>query len=344
MKQNVLSPGNLLTAEGVLSEAGYSTQLVKNYDRKEIKASKFRIKEWDYYLFYNQSFGIALTMADNSYLGLLSATVLDFENQRETTVSPMKLLTLGKMKFPSSSQEGDLHFQNNKIEINFYHEENGRRLFLNLKDFEADQPLIVDVLLSNEPEDSMVIATPFSEDEKAFYYNQKIVGMKAQGVVIYKGNEMKFDSDTTHAILDWGRGVWTYENTWYWSAATGSIDGHSFGFNLGYGFGNTENATENMLFYDGKAHKLEHVTFEIPNKDDGTEDYMKTWRFTSSDGRFEAVFNPILDRKSFTSLKIISSDQHQVFGYFTGTAILDDGTKVHLNDFLGFAEKVKNKW
>ena len=344
MKQNVLSPGDLLSTEGKLNEAGYATKLVKQYRRKAIKASQFRIKEWDYYLMYNQSFGIALTMADNSYMGLLSATLLDFNKKTETTVSPMKLLTLGGMHFPSDSAEGDLHFQNKKIEINFYHEEGGRRLFLNVRDFEDGLPLIVDVLLTNEPEESMVIATPFKDDEKAFYYNQKIIGMNAPGVIIYKGTEMKFDANDTFALLDWGRGVWTYDNTWYWSAATGIINGKKFGFNLGYGFGDTSQATENMLFYEGIAHKLELVTFEIPKNKDETDDYMKNWKFTSSDGRFEATFEPIVDRKAYTSFKVILSDQHQVFGYFTGQAILDDGTCIKMERFLGFAEKVRNKW
>ena len=42
--------------------------------------------------------------------------------------------------------------------------------------------------------------------------------------------------------------------------------------------------------------------------------------------------------------RLIKSDQHQVFGRFTGTALLDDGTPVRVKDFLGFAEKVENKW
>ena len=54
---------------------------------------------------------------------------------------------------------------------------------------------------------------------------------------------INFDSKDTFAILDWGRGVWTYKNTWYWSSATGEIDGVPFGFNLGYGFGDTSKAT-----------------------------------------------------------------------------------------------------
>ncbi|MCK4529617.1 MAG: DUF2804 family protein, partial [Candidatus Marinimicrobia bacterium] len=36
--------------------------------------------------------------------------------------------------------------------------------------------------------------------------------------------------------------------------------------------------------------------------------------------------------------------QHQVFGYFSGKTVLDDGTKLELNKFWGFAEEVMNRW
>ncbi len=55
-------------------------------------------------------------------------------------------------------------------------------------------------------------------------------------------------------------------------------------------------------------------------------------------------FIPVMDRASCTDLKLIKSDQHQVFGRFTGCAILDDGTEIRVKDFPGFAEKVENKW
>lgn len=344
MKQTILSPGNLLNEQGQLNECGYATSQVKKYDRKAIKASKLKIKEWDYYLIYNRDFGIALTMADNAYMGLLSATFLDFNKRTQKTVSPMVLFPFGRMKMPATSESGDVHFNNSKVEMEFFHETNGRRLTLNMPNFENGFPLIADILLKDEPVDSMVIATPFLETPKAFYYNQKIIGMRAEGIVIHQGNQLEMSSVETFGLLDWGRGVWTYDNTWYWSAGQGQIDGHVFGFNLGYGFGDTNDATENMLFFDGLAHKLKEVTFKIPKNVDGSDDYMKPWLFTSNDGRFEALFTPILDRAANTSLGIISSDQHQVFGYFDGTAILDDGTVLAINHFLGFAEKVKNKW
>ncbi|MDY3280289.1 MAG: DUF2804 family protein [Eubacteriales bacterium] len=98
-----------------------------------------------------------------------------------------------------------------------------------------------------------------------------------------------------------------------------------------------------MLFYNGRAHKLSLVAFEIPMKN-GREDYLAPWRFTSDNGRFEMDFTPLLDRAACTDFKLLCSDQHQVFGHFTGTAILDDGSPVRVNRLLGFAEKVRNKW
>ena len=102
-------------------------------------------------------------------------------------------------------------------------------------------------------------------------------------------------------------------------------------------------ASENMLFYGGKAHKLSQVCFHIPQRD-GRDDFLSPWRFTSDDGRFEMKFDPILDRAACTDVKLIKSDQHQVFGRFTGAATLDDGRVIQVRDMLGFAEKVENKW
>ena len=55
----------------------------------------------------------------------------------------------------------------------------------------------------------------------------------------------------------------------------GRCGNHLVGFNLGYGFGNTEKATENMIFVDGKASKLEQVTFQIPGEEEGKPRYLE---------------------------------------------------------------------
>lgn len=162
--------------------------------------------------------------------------------------------------------------------------------------------------------------------------------MPASGEITLGDKTYTFNPEDSFGTLDWGRGVWTYSNTWYWGSGSGMVGKDLFGFNIGYGFGDTSRASENMLFFNNTAHKLEDIEFHIP------DDYLKPWRFTSSDNRFEMDFVPILDRFDDTNVLIIRSNQHQVFGTFTGTAVLDDGQKIHVKDFIGFAEKVENRW
>lgn len=333
----------LLDGKGNLTKAGYAKKLLPVYDRNAVKASAMRIKEWDYYYFGNKKYGVALTIADNGYMGLDSISFLSFEGEPwEITKSPMRIMCMGKTGLPATSEMGVSDISGKHYFITFTVRDSKRHLRAHMEDFRDGRPIDVDVTLTNEPEESMVICTPF-EKEKHFYYNQKINCMRAEGTVKIGEEEFTFSPEDSFGVLDWGRGVWTYHNTWYWGSASGLCDGIDFGFNIGYGFGDTSAATENMLFYNGKAHKLSEVKFNIPMKD-GKEDYLKPWTFTSDDGRFEMDFTPIIDRASNTDFKVLKSDQHQVFGIFNGTAILDSGTKLAVKDLLGFAEKVENKW
>lgn len=301
------------------------------------------LKEWDYYFAGNDQYGVCLTIADNSYMGLDSITFITFgDNPWEITKSPMRIFPMGKTNLPSTSTEGKTEISGKNYKLCFDVKEGTRHLTAYMEDFKGGEPIEVDVSLKNEPEESIVICTPF-EKTGHFYYNQKINCMRAEGVVKIGKEEYRFDPKESFGVLDWGRGVWTYHNTWYWGSASGLVDGKDFGFNIGYGFGDTSAASENMLFFEGKAHKLSQVKFNIPMKD-GKEEYLKPWTFTSDDGRFEMDFKPIINRASCTDVKLIKSDQNQVFGKFSGKAILDDGTVLTVKDLLGFAEKVENKW
>ncbi len=331
----------LLDGSGNLTQPGYAKKLLPVYRRADIKAGRLRIKEWDYYLINNGRFALALTVDDNGYMGLDSISLLDFENGWEITNSPMSFMPLGKLRMPETSAAGDVSHGGKKHLISFKHAGPGRRVLdARMDNFGPGGAITAHVELFDEPEDSMVICTPFDKPGH-FYYNQKINCMRAEGEVSYNGVKYVFDPSESFAVLDWGRGVWTYHNTWYWGSASYHVDGVPFGWNIGYGFGDCSAASENMLFYKGKAHKLSQVKFNIPGNE---KDFMSPWTFTSDDGRFEMDFVPVLDRAACTDVKLIKSDQHQVFGRFTGKAVLDDGTVIEVRNFPGFAEKVENKW
>lgn len=342
--QHLLTPGPLLDEKGHLTEAGYATSLVKRYDRSAIKGGALRIKEWDYYCAISGDIVLALTIADNSYMSLDSVSLLNLSTGFQHTWSAMGVMTLGKRGFPATSVKGDVAVETPKYALRFENDGEKRVLTARVDNFKDGKPLTARLTLTDVPRDSMVIATPFPAKTTAFYYNQKINCLRAEGDVTYDGQTHLFRPEDSFAVLDWGRGVWTYANTWYWGSASGLVEGVRFGMNLGYGFGDTSEASENMLFYDGVAHKLEEITFHIPQTADGKDDFLKPWQITSSDDRLNLTFTPILDRASCTSAVVIESDQHQVFGRFDGVAILDDGTRLNINHLTGFAEKVKNRW
>ncbi|MAB14021.1 DUF2804 domain-containing protein [Parvibaculum sp.] len=338
--QHEMTNGDLLDAKGHLVERGWARSEVRSYRRSAIRAPWFRIKEWDYYCVLAGDYGIAMVVADNGYMGLLGTTWFDFTAPKATEESIVTALPRGRMKLPESADTGDIVQHHPKIDISFRHEPGGRRLTLDCPDFGKGAGLKGEIFLSQPPMDRMVIATPFPDAPRAFYYNQKINCMPASGGVTVGGKSFAFDPASAVGVLDWGRGVWTYDNTWYWGSASGLVGGKPFGFNIGYGFGDTSAASENMVFVDGTAHKLDQVTFHIP---EGTFDGAP-WSFSSNDGRFEMRFEPIIDRSSAVDLKILRSIQHQVFGRFSGHVVLDDGSRLEVTDLLGFAEEVKNRW
>ena len=338
--QHEMAEGDLLGSKGSLLERGYATSEVRSYRRRAIKAPWYRIKEWDYYCVLNEDYGLALTVADNGYMGLLSASWLDFEKPDTVTDSIMLPFPRGRMGLPESADAGDIAQRHPKMDIAFRHLEGGRMLSIDAPGFAHGKGLKGEVFLAQPPMDRMVIATPFPRAPRAFYYNQKINCMPASGAVTFDGQSHEFAPATSFGILDWGRGVWTYDNTWYWGSASGLLDGKSFGFNIGYGFGDTSAASENMVFFEGRSHKLNEITWQIPPSGFDKD----PWTFTSGDGRFEMIFVPVVDRAATFDMKFLRSIQHQVFGHFTGFVVLDDGRKLDVANFQGFAEEVENRW
>ncbi len=339
MKQYKLKKGPLLDKNGKLIESGFATSLVKTYDKSLVKHKRLRLKEWDYYYVGSKDYGLAITIADNGYMWLLSVTLLDFNTKSEISKTKMGWIPFKRFGMPESSETGDIIIQKGSWKISFKHENGHRHIEAHIPNFKGKSALSVDLYLDQMIKDSMVIATPFEFDTK-FYYNQKINLLRSTGQVTL--GLSVFDFNGSYGVLDWGRGAWTYHNIWYWASLSGMIDEHKLGFNFGYGFGDTSKATENIIFYDDKTYKLEDITFYIP-KINQELDYLKPWTFKSKDGKVNLTFNPILDRNSYTNIWILKSLQHQVFGKFEGTIEVDN-KKIQVKDMIGFAERVENKW
>ena len=332
----------LLDKNGKLTKAGYCFTNMFDYDRKAIKANGLRIKEWDFYQITDGRYVMQITAADISMGGMANAILFDTKTGKKFfSNSDFKLLSLGKMGLSNDAMTPNVYERHKKnFDLKIENTETKRTIHFSGKC--KKEPFTVDILMDLfENHESLIMAVPFERgDDRQFYLNQKVNCMPVTGTAKVGDLTVEFKPETSFAILDWGRGVWPFHCVWYWgNGSTRLPNGDIFGFEIGWGFGDMSAASENTLFYNGKAHKIGDLYCENDEKD-----WMKEWKITSSDGRFEMTMKPVFDNITKARFLCIGNVCHQVFGLWSGKAILDDGTVVEIKDVFAFCEKSDNMW
>ncbi len=348
MENEIKKEIELLNNEGTLIEEGWARYPYWKYDRNKIKANKLRIKEWDYYEFVDteHEFAIMTTFSDLGYAGLFVIGFVDYKNRKTVQVSAIKPLSFHKTGLHySPSEDNEITFASNNFTLSIVKRGERRHVLFTAPSLvlpSGVRGLQADITFFQEKDmESVNIATSWKENRKCFYYNSKVNPMPVEGLVWLGTEKTKVSPSFSFGCLDWGRGRWTRNNTWYWASLGGwDKDGTLFGLNLGYGFTDRTPASENAIIYDKKVHKLKKVVFDIPS------DYISSkWKFTDEDGRIDLEMTPVALREEKDNiLSVIKSDQNQVFGLFNGSFQTDDGKRVKVEEAYGFAEKVINKW
>ncbi len=340
LQNEITGKERLLNDAGEVANPGYCKTSNYIYRRSDIKANPLRIKEWNFYQISDERYTIQMTFADISMGGGVTFTLFDRRTGERFEAAHIDLLTLGRYQMPECDEvDHTLYCKKKNFEMKI--ETVGNKRTLSFRGRCKKGPLTADIELTlPENLEYLVMAVPFRE-KGHFYLNKKMNCMPAKGYVQCGNRVMALNEDNAFCVLDWGRGVWPYKCDWYWgNGSTYLPDGKIFGFEIGWGFGDMSTFTENTLFYDGKAHKIDELTLQ---KDE--TDYMKPWRFTSSDGRFELTMTPEYD--NYTSsrvLGVIGNRCHQVHGRWNGFVILDDGTKLEIRDMIAFCEYSDNRW
>lgn len=332
-QQRFTEPGPVLDAKG-RPIPGYSTRSIRSYDRRAIHAAPWRIKEWDFYQVSDRTKCLQFTLGHASYAGQVGIMFFDFaEGRWIARFDKLLALPFGSLHMPADAEtDGTLTYDKGGLFMQYETRGNMRILRCKKDDFEAE------IVLRRKNPHAMVINVPFDESPTRFYYNHKINCMPAEGFVRTGGETYHFDPSDSFGLLDWGRGVWPFHNEWFWSNGTGEVDGSIFGFNLGCGFGNTDAATENILFYEGNAHKLGKL--QITHE----PDFMKPWQLADDAGRVKLTTTPSFDRTTTTKVLFINNVCHQVFGRFDGFVVLDDGRQLEIKELYAFAEHAVNNW
>jgi hypothetical protein len=346
MQNELTQPGDLLNPSGELSQVGWSRQPLLDcnlenalfYSTLLRPFQGLRMKRWDYYAVFTPRRFFSATIAHLGYAGNIFVYTLDFASHalhEEGLVIP-----LGRgIELPRDSRQGVSSYEGKGVKLRFDTRPVIRRLQVDWPAFHAGRGLQADITLHTPPgQESMTIVIPI--EEQRFYYNHKINCLPAEGTLQYGDLSEVLTPDSSLGSLDWGRGVWAYQSYWNWASASGFLaDGRRVGLNLGCGFGDTSQATENCLLLNGRLHKLDQVRFDYLSGD-----YMKPWKFTDNQGRLSLDFVPFVDRTARTNLMLITSEVHQMFGRYSGTAISDSGEQLKIDNLVGFAEEHRARW
>jgi hypothetical protein len=337
-------PSPLLAADGQLTQVGWSRQPLLDCNLENVRfyalrfLQRFRIKRWDYYGFTTPDYFFSATLADLGYAGQVFIYLIDFTSG-EYHEATLTLPFARGIAIPRNSTEGNSTFDNGKVRLAFQHEADTRHISVVWPQF-AGKDLAADVRLHLKPNhESMTIVIPMNSTRR-FYYNRKINCLPAEGHLTWGDARLDFKPTDTLGNLDWGRGIWDYRSFWVWASASGFLpDGRTVGLNLGFGFGDTTKATENALILNGRMHKLGQVDFRY-----SSQNFKQPWQMSSPDGRLQLEFTPFIERVAQANLLLITSEVHQLFGRYRGTAITDDGEVIKMDGLIGWAEEHHAKW
>lgn len=344
-QHEITTSSPLLDRDGRLAQVGWARaalldcnlEAVHFYSRVFSPLQRLRVKRWDYYGVTTPDRFFSATLADLGYAGQAFVYTVDFitgQYHEETLTLPPG----GAITLPRNSTEGESHFDNGKERLNFQVLPEERRLSVAWPSFDG-KPLSAEITLRTAPaHESTVVVIPIRG--RRFYYNRKMNCLPAEGWLQIGDQRTAITPETCLGNLDWGRGVWEYRSFWVWASASGFLpDRRTIGLNLGFGFGDTSAATENTLILDGRVHKLGQVDFTYDSRN-----FKQPWRMVSPDGRLDLIFEPFLERVAATNLLVITSEVHQMFGRYRGTARSDDGETIAIEGLIGFAEEHHAKW
>lgn len=345
-QKEIIQKGPLLDNHGNLTDVGWSRQPLLDsnlenaafYPKLLHPLQRFRMKRWDYYAVFTPERFFSATIADLGYAGNVFVYTIDFKTHKVDEDS--LVIPLAKdVQLPRNSTEGEAHYTGKQEQLVFQVEPDRRHVSVSWPAFLGDIGVWAEIDLLTPPEyESMNIVIPI--EKKRFYYNRKINCMPADGWIRFGDDELLLKPTKSIGSLDWGRGVWAYSSFWVWASTSGFLpDGRTVGLNLGVDFGKKSTATENCLILENRIHKLGEVKIKYD-----PDDFMKPWYFTEEDKRLKLTFHPFLDRTANTDLLIVASEVHQMFGYYEGEILADDGEKILIKGLIGFAEEHHARW
>jgi len=327
---------NILTTKGIPNNPGYAYRNYFIYNRNNIHTVESRIKEWEFYQFNEGDWILQFTIGHASLFDSLDSELFNLKTGKRYGLLKLKLHIKNQFKFPNTEKDHLLEYHSKNYNIRFELKNSKRILDVecSTKQFKkAHVHCVVDNIYDN---DKMNILTPFKENKYQFFLNYKENYYHAEAVCDYDNEHFEFKN--LKGLIDSGRGYWPYEQEWIWSNMTATINGVDIGWNLGYGFGDLSNATENMVFVNHKGYQLGEITTTLD-----WNDTFKPLSIKDKNDHLYVELSPIYDNVSKTKVLWIDNICHQVFFYAKGYINVDN-KKIEFKDVVCFLEHAHNHW
>jgi Protein of unknown function (DUF2804) len=333
----ITAPGAVLTDDGRPREPGWSPRQLLVWDPARVH-DPGQLRQWDFYSLQSDEAAVNLTLADLGFLRLATVAVVDLGSgeRREATLiaGPNDTFAL------SGAVEGSAALVRAGAGPALAHVTgaDGGDVTIAMPAPSLGPPATGWFRIQRRPGmPYLSLLTPFADDPHQFFFEQKVPGLSAEGMLTVGDRAWTFAGAA--AVLDWGRGQWPSAVAWRWAAASGRAGGVDLAFNLGGGFGDDRAATENLVVVGDTAIKLGRVDWSYD-----ADDPLGDWTVRSADGRLALTLHPRAPEVG--GLDLGSRHQHVVkaYGSWSGTIVLDGGRDLAVEDLIGFAEAVDIAW
>ena len=335
-QKEITEPVLILDDMGNPGNFGWARSPCFSYDSGLLTAPRRSVSESDRYIFFSSTHLIMLEVLDDGYFGDIGMSVVSLRDKKRSTQYWPIPFPLGCLGLPENSDEGQIKLERKKYYLNLAAMDGGIRIIkVDIPNFGHHQNVRGELVLTPVPEaQSLVTHMPWREKKQAFRCCRRSPWYIVEGVVLFGAHELVFTKGNSWGIYEWNRGVRPRKDVRFWAAAGGRSGDRHAGISVGYDSADSALGTENAFFLDGVIHKLDQVTFQI-----SPSNWLLPWRFTSNDNRLEMTFTPHQERIEKRQMFFNYLTRRQVFGFFSGKVILDDGSDFHFQSLTGFAER-----
>lgn len=335
-EKELSGPRKLCNDDGTLNKnnIGWSRDTIFDCN---LKGRPLRKKKWNYWCVINEECLFSVTISNIDYAGVVFAYFLDFKTKKYIEKTIMTPFGKG-CSMPSKVHE-TVSFKDKDMIMNFIAEGNDTHIITKTNNFNGEKLDADFTVLFDEGQETLNVVIPWNE--KVFQFTSKQEALPVLGSLRVGDKTYNFEKNTSFACLDYGRGIWPYKVSWNWANASGIVNDHLIGFNLGARWTDGTGMTENSIIVDGKLIKLsEDVIYNYdPN------DYMKPWTIkTAISDRVNIKFDPIYERIAKTDFVILKSKIHQMVGSFSGEIKGHDGEVIQFQGLRGCAEDHYGQW